>query len=280
MLAAAAGALRRALLGRPVAHASLPSLPCGGSLTLQTTQQIPIGGQLHPMSLALCRLLLAERQPLRLAGRSCMELGSGTGAVGIFAAGLGAAVTLTDQRLPRSATQAPSFSSEGEAEYVTGDSPHQLTDLLLRNVAANAALCALPLAVLELHWGDSRLLGAATRAAPCSLADGGDAMGGSAAGVGYSLILGSDITYEQSAFAALAASISALMLPGGLALIAHETRLTGLRGADIQLDGFAAAARAAGLRVAIEALPDPQPGSSGYLLRLSHAGGVEVEEDR
>lgn len=58
-------------------------------------QQLPYGVALWPSAIALAHEL-AERGP-ELAGRSLLELGSGTGLPGIVAASLGARVTQTDR---------------------------------------------------------------------------------------------------------------------------------------------------------------------------------------
>ena len=77
---------------------------------------------------------------------------------------------------------------------------------------------------------------------------------------------------------ALAAAIERLLRRptservGGLALIAHETRLTDGHGTDIQLESFVRAAESCRLRVERATLPRVPEGSTGTLLTLSHAG--------
>ena len=74
----------------------LPPLPNGGQLTLNAPgwgRGVGTGGAVWPAAGALCRLLRGQR----LDGLSVLELGTGTGAVGLYAAGCGArSVVLTD----------------------------------------------------------------------------------------------------------------------------------------------------------------------------------------
>lgn len=78
------------------APVTLPALP-GGQLALRETFGGPeaLGGAVWPAAEMLCRWLQRERQELQ--GARILELGSGTGACGLFAAANGAShVTLTD----------------------------------------------------------------------------------------------------------------------------------------------------------------------------------------
>jgi predicted nicotinamide N-methyase len=76
----------------------MPPLPNGKSLSirsrgLKNADSVGLGGKLWPAAAKVCRWLRGQS----LAGKSVYELGSGTGAVGLYAAALGAAdVTLTD----------------------------------------------------------------------------------------------------------------------------------------------------------------------------------------
>jgi SAM-dependent methyltransferase len=78
----------------PQPKASLPPLPSGEILKLQAPGlAIGLGGRLWPSSAAMCRWLRRED----LLGQSILEVGCGCGAVGIYAAALGAGhVLLTD----------------------------------------------------------------------------------------------------------------------------------------------------------------------------------------
>ena len=75
----------------------LPPLPGGAALDLEApgwTRGIGTGGEVWPSAGALCRYLSRTDE---VRGKRVVELGCGTGAVGCFAAGLGAArVLLTD----------------------------------------------------------------------------------------------------------------------------------------------------------------------------------------
>lgn len=94
---------------------------------------------------------------------------------------------------------------------------------------------------------------------------------------GYGLVLASDVTYLSDLHPPLVRAIERLLrrggengAPPGVALIAHERRLTNLAGDDVQLDSFVAAATLVGLQVHVSELHVPQEGSTGALIRLSH----------
>tara|TARA_B110001452_G_scaffold266889_1_gene274961 strand:- start:182 stop:931 length:750 start_codon:yes stop_codon:yes gene_type:complete len=75
----------------------LPELPSGRKLQLQQTSwdDAGTGGVVWPAARALCRWQAGVAD--ELAGARVLELGAGTGACGLFAAGLGAShVSLTD----------------------------------------------------------------------------------------------------------------------------------------------------------------------------------------
>ena len=78
----------------PTPRAALPPLPGGQYLKLDAPGLVKgLGGKLWPSSAALCRWLRNEQ----LQGKSVFELGCGCGAVGLYAAALGASnVMLTD----------------------------------------------------------------------------------------------------------------------------------------------------------------------------------------
>ena len=77
--------------------ATLPPLPSGIALRMQQAswEDAGTGGLLWPAASVMCRWL--SRQAAKVEGSRVLELGCGTGAVGLYAAGLGASrVLLTD----------------------------------------------------------------------------------------------------------------------------------------------------------------------------------------
>jgi len=263
------GYLERLAFGRPVSAESLPSIP-GRPLTFSQSDGSPsmvIGGSVFPMAAGLCRVLIAEQRALELGtGPPTLELGAGTGAVGIFAAALGARALLTDKSIARAAAQPVSYSADGGLDVLEGESD-VLLDLLRHNADANQASADHPIRVEPLDWMQREHV-AATLAA-------------SEAGAGFALVLGSDITYERDVHDGLAAAIASLLRPpdvqrrqaGGLALIAHETRASYSAAEDVQMQSFVAKAQAHGLHVKLSDL-NVQSGSIGTLLRLSHAASA------
>eukprot|EP00322_Chrysochromulina_rotalis_P007483 CAMPEP_0115852670 /NCGR_PEP_ID=MMETSP0287-20121206/13115_1 /TAXON_ID=412157 /ORGANISM="Chrysochromulina rotalis, Strain UIO044" /LENGTH=272 /DNA_ID=CAMNT_0003306737 /DNA_START=314 /DNA_END=1132 /DNA_ORIENTATION=- len=265
-------AIQRLLFGRPVSHATLPVLP-GKPLTFAQANSSPsyvIGGTVYPMAAGLCHLLLAEQTNLGLgAGPSTLEIGAGTGAVGIFAAALGARATVTDKMIARAAAQPVSYSADGHMDVLSGTSD-VLLELLQSNVDANQQSAAHRIRVAPLDWMDPDQVEAVADSSP--------------AGGGFSLILGSDVTYERASHHAMVLAIKRLLrrptsaCQGGLALIAHETRRVDALGADIQLASFARYAEAEDLEVESNELPNVQEGSTGTLLKVSHR--AIVPDDR
>ena len=222
-----------ALLSPPAArhyHNSatrLPPLPNGRELELATLDGV-LGGTVWPAARALCEYLLKNRDVL--AGTSCVELGAGTGAVGLYAAALGAAkVTLTDHRPPLAATTDLIHASDGDLDLPSGSSD-RLLELLRANVARNAAPDRA--SVMELDWASAAHAEAVrVEAQP-------------------TLLLGADLTYTTPMHAALAETIARLLGDGGVCYLAHQERVVTVRGVDAQLEGFEAAASDAGLSIA------------------------------
>lgn len=91
-----ANVTRSKMLLAATTMASLPRLPCGASLDLTVPgfgRGFGTGGALWPAANVLCEYLSKQE----LSGLAVVELGSGTGAVGIYAAALGAgSVVLSD----------------------------------------------------------------------------------------------------------------------------------------------------------------------------------------
>jgi len=137
LLAAAATALRagRSSLNLLLSaawdqSATLPVLPSGERLELRTrdTKEAGVGGRVWASAPVLCDWLLTQD----LRGERVLELGSGTGACGLFAAARGAeAVTLTD------------------------GGPDVLLELLAANVERNRRhLGAADVRCQRLNWGE------------------------------------------------------------------------------------------------------------------------------
>ncbi|CAK0865351.1 unnamed protein product [Prorocentrum cordatum] len=149
-----------------------PALPGGAELRLEASDdpvwQGALGLAVWPAAPPLCRHLL-RRSGGCMAGERVLELGSGTGVVGLFAAALGAATVLTDCRPagPRGAA---------------------VLERLRSNAEANAALCAVAPELLELEWGHHEQQQAVASRGP------------------FSLLLGSDVTYRPASHAALLAA--------------------------------------------------------------------------
>jgi len=160
----------------------------------------------------------ARAAALLASPRRVVELGSGTGVVGLALAAAGHDVTLTDT--PTVAV--PSFDCEGayEGDYLADSG-------VMRALRAHAAEHARAIdrargraRVAELTWGDAAA--AARHAAP------------------NLLVVGSDVTYERRAWPSLLATLGALLSGGGGAcLLALQERATPAR-------AFYRAAEAAG----------------------------------
>ena len=257
------GKIQRGLFGRHVQNGVLPALP-GKPLSFRRTDGSVIGGSIYPMAAGLCHHLLGNAESLDFeSGPSTIELGAGTGAVGVFAAALGGRCVLTDKKIARAAAQPVSYSAYGLMDVLPG-STNVLLELLQGNVDDNQRSAAHPMRVMPLDWMDPTAVSHVAEASPN--------------GRGFEIVLGSDISYEHASHGALAAAIERLLRrptserEGGLALIAHETRLTDSHGTDIQLESFVRAAAHCRLRVERATLPRVPEGSTGTLLTLSHAG--------
>jgi hypothetical protein len=257
------GKIQRGLFGRHVQNGVLPALP-GKPLSFRRTDGSVIGGSIYPMAAGLCHHLLGNAESLDFeSGPSTIELGAGTGAVGVFAAALGGRCVLTDKKIARAAAQPVSYSADGLMDVLPG-STNVLLELLQGNVDDNQRSAAHPMRVMPLDWMDPTAVSHVAEASPN--------------GRGFEIVLGSDISYEHASHGALAAAIERLLRrptserEGGLALIAHETRLTDSHGTDIQLESFVRAAAHCRLRVERATLPRVPEGSTGTLLTLSHAG--------
>ncbi len=160
-------------------------------------------------------------------GLSVLDLGSGTGALGLAVAALGANVTLTDQA---------SFVYPGRPGEGVG--ARSLLDLMRRNTASNAgqhgAAGQAPVAVRELLWG-----------ADCAAAGLPHAQ--------YDLICASDVLLFQGAHAALVATLRAASGPATVVVIGHSDR----SGADDSAEAYPDDLRAFFAAVAADGLWRP-----------------------
>lgn len=146
----------------------------------------------------LVRFLEGNRERL-IQGRCVLDLGSGTGAVGLTAAALGAqSVVLSD--IDSTATLAT------DRGWEEGSTLAALAD----NVALNGTLAATT-AVAELRWGCAEQI-AALRAAH--------------APGGFDTILGSDLLYykPEQTYGALATTIRALAAPDAAVVLSYRVR--------------------------------------------------------
>ena len=206
------------LAARLAATSALPALPDGRRLSIElgSLADCDTGGRVWSSAAVLCGWL-AEQPSLR--GSSLLELGSGTGAVGLFAAALGAQrVTLSD-----GGSAALLALAESNAETNSGLWAKKGTQTRLQVVRHN--------------WGE-----------PLAPED-------AAALSGHAWIVGSDVTYAVDAHGELCNSLAAQLRrhsPGAIAVLAHQLRLSGDDGeepTDERLASFSAAAEAVGLRV-------------------------------
>ena len=156
-----------------------PALPGGVHLRLRTVAAdgtLATGGRVWHSAPALCRWLLAERGSIR--GTAVCELGSGTGAVGLYAAGLGASMV------------------------VLTDGASELLSLIEHNVRRNAQLVAKAACQAALvRWGSAEDLAALetprlSRGDPSPLR--------------FDWILGSDTIYDPASHAPLCATLRML----------------------------------------------------------------------
>lgn len=255
----------------------LPLLEGGRALQIAQAGGI-IGGKIWPAASALCQYLLLQQQQSPLQAEksnarhtiSCLELGSGTGAVGLYAAAkFGYNTILTEHRPPVcSVISSVPYAVDGmldiaDEEYLSQKSS-RLLDLLQANVHTNRDLfvannendntvagSTIP-RVMELDWSD-----------PDHIQNIIDAS--SATKPGFDLILASDLTYFTQLHQPLADTIAKLLavkhtpaskvaLPAPVTsppkcLLAHQERLVDIKGRDNQLASFEKALTKAQLNI-------------------------------
>ena len=156
------------------ASASLQLLCVPGDCTsIHRLSEDLTGLVVWPISASLCRFL--HRHPLLVRGRSVLELGSGTGLVGLVAASLGAQCVLTDSSEP---------------------------SLVLCKHNAQLNQLQHSLRVASLSWGDDDT--ELTAAVPADAAS-------AASRACFDLVIGSDCAYKLSALDALFESVDLLL---------------------------------------------------------------------
>jgi len=182
------------------------------------------GGEIWPAARVLCEYL-DHNHGQDLDNFDCIELGAGTGAVGIFAAAaLGCNVTLTDHKPP-----VPGMSD-------------RLLEVLRDNVKMNKSLYPTRIPrVVELDIEKDKTIEEAALS--------------SRSGGGYDLVLVSDVTDATCLHKPLAHAIAKLLWqesPDSRCLLAHEERVLNADGQDYQLLEFEEALAEAQLQVVKE----------------------------
>jgi predicted nicotinamide N-methyase len=261
----------------------LPLLPNGASVHIDQLALGVVGGTVWPAARTLCEHLLDSKkpggassvcssllpgaQPQRIA---VVEVGSGTGAVGIFAAAAFAdwKVTLTEHRPPVEAVissvpylpdgtldsmilPTEDFSEEERPRRRTSD---RLLRLLHDNLDHNRALFRDPETaptIMELDWTKPEHIEQVKAASIVASKNGG-----------FDLVLASDVTYQSVLHDALACTMVRLMrndvgkngcgssfASPAMCLVAHQERVLNHRGQDCQLISFEKAAKRVGLSV-------------------------------
>ena len=221
---------------------ALPPLPDGRQLRLATgpLDACETGGRLWSSAVALSRWLLPRADQLQ--GTAVLELGCGTGAVGLYAAALGASkVTLTDGGPAALLSLARANAADpGNVELWSG-----------REGATSADV-----SVEAFSWGSPT--GPLGR---------------------FDWILAADVTYSTSAHAALCESLAAQLRehsPGCRVLVAHEVRA--IEGEeDGKLASFLRAAGEAGLAVKTRET-DEHDGRTIVLLEVGDARAAAADD--
>ena len=162
--------------------------------------------------------------------------------VGIYAAGLGMHVTLTEHRPPLAAAiSSVPYNVDGSVDYgwieehENQEPPRSdiLLNLIRKNVEQNQHVYPSDSPeVEELDW---------------TMPHQADALSNNVSG-GFDLIIASDVTYVSHLHAYLADIVARLLTkPDSKCWIAHQQRVVNLRGDDFQLESFVNATETAGL---------------------------------
>ena len=245
----------------------LPALPCGRSLQLKTLHNSGIlGASLWPAAAPLCAHLKKYDHSGGGTGCSCIELGAGTGAVGLFAAAaLGhnnnlESVVLTDLRPP---PESAMYTTDGSVE-VPAQGSDTILELLRENARDNRDLFgSCRVTVEELDWTHPEQREAIKRS--------------SSSPDGFGLVLCSDVTHFTTMHQPLASTIAGLLHPQtGVCLLSHQERMVALNGRDRQLQDFVIAAQDHGLRVeSIDTESNGEEARPVSLLRIRHEDTCE-----
>ena len=203
------------------------------------------GANVWGSGLALVDFLERHSEQLGLRGAAVLELGSGTGLVGMSAAALGArSVTLSDRVSLRNVC---SHGPDGELLIAPPVRDCYLLDTLERNADENRQrLHPCELRVVELEWGCEAHLDAALAITP----DRPEIQQGGPISRSYDFIVGSDLTYSGGCVPALLYSIKRLSSPHTATLLAipHRGRRRAVAAA---IDAFCLAARDSGLETQV-----------------------------
>lgn len=232
-------------------------LPDGRTLKIATEDGI-VGATIWPAASTLCDYLAKQKTLLSHKRQlQCLELGSGTGIVGLFAASLGFQMVLTDHK-PPFASVIPSvpYNPDGTMDLnLIGNNSDQSgqeyrkSDRLLRLLQANVdqnqqlfASCEKRPRVMELDWTKEQHIQ--------------DILAASEESKGYDLVIGSDLTYSSELHQFLAETMARLLRKNSAesiilsrCLLAHQDRISNLQGKDCQLISFEKALRKAELEI-------------------------------
>lgn len=244
--------------------AILPRLPNGAALKISTAEGV-LGGTLWPSASLMCQYVMDRyfqpatqtdaKKKIDVSSWNVLELGSGTGAVGIFVAALGIfkGVHLSEHKPPMVAaipsvpynvdgTMDTDLFSIGSQEGMRRSD--RLLKLLHHNVQENSHIWgedtppSWPPRVHELDW---------------SIENHSENILRDTGLDGFDLILASDVTYISELHQSLADTAARLLANTNYqsstptCLMAHQQRVLNLQGEDFQLKKFQESLDSAGL---------------------------------